>query len=361
MAYIGNQPFTTAFLTDQFSGTGSQTAFTLSAAPANTNSLLVAVTGVLQDPSTYSVNGTTLTFSAAPPSGTANISVRFLGIPASGVTTTAYRTLTEFTATAGQTTFTPPSYTVGFLNVYRNGVLLGTADYTASNGTTVVLVNPASAGDLVVTESFYVSSVLNAIPGTAGSVGTAYLVDGSVTPAKLSTGGPSWDTSSNLTVNGLLNISAATAGQIQFPATQNASANANTLDDYEEGTFTPTLTAASGSNGGLTATGSYTKIGRLVYVSLGLTSISKGTLSGQLAVGGLPFSVSLINSTATCRWDLGGGTPPSGMTLICPQSGGGTGLELQAFGASGYLGNLSAVHFGSTFNIYNITYCYQTT
>jgi hypothetical protein len=131
------------------------------------------------------VAGTTLTFSAAPPSGTANISVRFLGIPASGVTTTAYRTLTEFTATAGQTTFTPPSYTVGFLNVYRNGVLLGTADYTASNGTTVVLVNPASAGDLVVTESFYVSSVLNAIPGTAGSVGTAYLVDGSVTTAKI--------------------------------------------------------------------------------------------------------------------------------------------------------------------------------
>jgi len=185
MAYIGNQPFTTAFLTDQFSGTGSQTAFTLSAAPANTNSLLVAVTGVLQDPSTYSVAGTTLTFSAAPPSGTANISVRFLGIPASGVTTTAYRTLTEFTATAGQTTFTPPSYTVGFLNVYRNGVLLGTADYTASNGTTVVLVNPASAGDLVVTESFYVSSVLNAIPGTAGAVGTTYLVDGSVTTAKI--------------------------------------------------------------------------------------------------------------------------------------------------------------------------------
>lgn len=185
MAYIGNQPFTTAFLTDQFSGNGSTTAFTLSAAPANTNSLLVAITGVLQDPSTYSVAGTTLTFSAAPPSGTGNISVRFLGIPASGVVTTAYRTLTEFTATAGQTTFTPPSYTVGYINVFRNGVMLGTADYTASNGTTVVLVNPASAGDLVVTESFYVSSVLNAIPGTAGSVGTTYLVDGSVTTAKL--------------------------------------------------------------------------------------------------------------------------------------------------------------------------------
>ena len=176
MAYIGNQPFTTAFLTDQFSGNGSTTAFTLSAAPANTNSLLVAITGVLQDPSTYSVAGTTLTFSAAPPSGTGNISVRFLGIPASGVVTTAYRTLTEFTATAGQTTFTPPSYTVGYINVFRNGVMLGTADYTASNGTTVVLVNPASAGDLVVTESFYVSSVLNALPTSGGTLSGALIV-----------------------------------------------------------------------------------------------------------------------------------------------------------------------------------------
>ena len=134
MSYIGASPTTAAFLTDTFSGTGSQTAFTVSAAPANSNSLIVAVSGVLQDPATYSVSGTTLTFSAAPPAGTGNISVRFLGIPASGVTTTAYRTITEFTATAGQTTFTPPSYTVGFIQVFRNGVLLGSADYTATNG-----------------------------------------------------------------------------------------------------------------------------------------------------------------------------------------------------------------------------------
>jgi hypothetical protein len=177
MSYIGANPTTAAFLTDQFSGNGSTTAFTLSAAPANTNSILVAISGVLQDPTTYSVTGTTLTFSPAPPSGTGNISVRFLGIPASGVVTTAYRTVTEFTATAGQTTFTPPSYTVGFIDVYRNGVLLGSADFTASNGTTVVLVNPATAGDLIETVSFFVSSVLNAIPATAGAVGTANIAN----------------------------------------------------------------------------------------------------------------------------------------------------------------------------------------
>lgn len=180
MPYIGQAPTQSAFVTDTFNGTGSQTAFTMSVAPANTASVLVAVSGVLQDPSTYSVSGTTLTFSAAPPSGTGNISARYLGIPASGVTTTAYRTVTEFTATAGQTTFTPPSYTVGFINVYRNGARLGAADYTATNGTTVVLALGATAGDLVTVESFLVSSVLNAIPNGPNSVTWSNLPVGSV-------------------------------------------------------------------------------------------------------------------------------------------------------------------------------------
>ena len=173
MPYIGNPIYQSAFVVDQFSGNGSTTAFTMSVAPAGVTNVLVAVSGVLQDPSTYGVVGNTITFSAAPPSGTGNISCRYLGVPASGVTTTAYRTVTEFTATASQTTFTPPSYTVGFINVYLNGVLLGSADYTATNGTTVVLATGASAGNLLTVESFLVSSVLNAIPNTAGAVSSS--------------------------------------------------------------------------------------------------------------------------------------------------------------------------------------------
>ena len=175
MSYLGNPINSVAFLTDQFSGNGSTTVFTMSVAPATTSSILVAISGVVQDPSTYSVVGTTLTFSAAPPGGTGNVSVRYLGIPAAGVTTTAYRTVTDSTATAGQTTFSIPSYTVGYLNVYQNGVRLGAADFTATSGTTVVLAVAAAAGDLITTESFYVSSVLNAIPATAGAVTQTYL------------------------------------------------------------------------------------------------------------------------------------------------------------------------------------------
>lgn len=188
MSYIGAEPTTVAFLTDTFSGNGSTVAFTMQVAPATTTSVLVTVTGVVQDPSTYSVVGTTLTFSQAPPTGASNISVRYLGIPASGVTTTAYRTVTDFTATAGQTTFSVPSYTVGFIDVYRNGVRLAAADYTATNGTTVVLVNAATLNDSVVTESFYVSSVLNAIPATAGAVNTTYIADNAITTAKIAPG-----------------------------------------------------------------------------------------------------------------------------------------------------------------------------
>ena len=251
MAYIGNQPFTAAFLTDTFSGNGSTVAFTMSVAPANTSSILVAVTGVLQDPSTYSVSGTTLTFSAAPPSGTSNISVRYLGIPASGVTTTAYRTVTEFTATAGQTSFSVPSYTVGYVDVYRNGVMLGSADYTATSGTTIVLASGASAGDLVEVISFYVSSVLNAIPATAGSVGTTYLADAGTTPAKLSTGAPSWDSSGNLSFNSGYGSTAVAYGcraWVNFNGTGTvairASGNVTSITDNGTGDYTVNFTTA---------------------------------------------------------------------------------------------------------------------
>jgi hypothetical protein len=185
MSIIGNPLTSMAFVTDFFSGTGSTTAFTMSVAPANTASALVVISGVVQDPSAYAVAGTILTFSAAPPAGSNNISVRYLGLPANGVTTTAYRTVTEFTATASQTVFAIPSYTLGYINVYRNGVRLGTADYTATNGTTVVLANAATLGDLVTTESFYVSSVLNAIPAIAGQVGATYLAAGAASQAFL--------------------------------------------------------------------------------------------------------------------------------------------------------------------------------
>ena len=171
MSYIGNQPTNTAFLVDTFSGNGSTTSFTMTIAPATANSVFVIVSGVVQSPLTYSVVNNQLTFSQAPPTGTNNIVCRYLALPASNVTTTAYRNYTELTATAGQTTFTVSSYTPGFIDVYRNGIKLNVTSYTATNGTTVTLGTAANAGDTVSVTGFYVSSVLNAIPNISGSVG----------------------------------------------------------------------------------------------------------------------------------------------------------------------------------------------
>ena len=61
------------------------------------------------------------------------------------------RLVNEFTATSGQTTFTVTnSYTVGYVDVYLNGVkLVNGDDYTATNGTTIVLTIGATTGDSV--------------------------------------------------------------------------------------------------------------------------------------------------------------------------------------------------------------------
>jgi len=76
-------------------------------------------------------------------------------------------------------------------------------------------------------------------------------------------------------------------GQIVFPATQNASANANTLDDYEEGTWTPTM--SSGSATIKDASGTYTKIGNRVIASFVFTGNTTGSSN---ILGGLPFTSS---------------------------------------------------------------------
>ena len=242
MSYIGASPSSTVFLTDQFSGNGATVGFTMSTVPAGSSSLLVSVSGVLQDPSTYSVTGSTLTFSTAPPSGTGNISVRYLGIPASGVTTTAYRTITEFTATAGQTTFTPPSYTVGFIAVYRNGVRLGAADFTATNGTTIVLGAAANLYDLITTESFYVSSVLNAIPSIPGAVNNTYLLDSAVTTSKIAPAAVTADKLDSTTqytgfknrvINGAMAIDQRNAGN----SLAGAAGNIYGVDRFNTGVF----------------------------------------------------------------------------------------------------------------------------
>jgi len=291
LPYIGNPIYQSAFVTDTFSGNGSTTAFTMSVAPAGTTNVLVAISGVLQDPSTYGVVGTTITFSSAPPTGTGNISCRYLGIPVTGVTTTAYRTVTEFTSTAGQTTFTPPSYTVGFINVYRNGVLLGSADYTASNGTTVVLTTGATAGDLVTVESFLVSSVLNAIPATTGSVGTTYLAGASVTQDKLGTGVAGNGPAFSAWLSGSQTLASATLTKLQFNTEEFDTASCfnntgSTVSGIPAYAFLPNVAGYYQVNGRVQATVALTQVYLAAYKNGALFKDFANTPGSVIAANG---------------------------------------------------------------------------
>ena len=96
------------------------------------------------------------------------------------------------------------------------------------------------------------------------------------------------------TISGPLAISGASAGQIVFPATQNASAGANTFDDYKEQTFTPAITFGGAAVGVTytTQTGVYTKIGRVVIFKLYIVLSNNGSSTGNLQITGLPFTSS---------------------------------------------------------------------
>lgn len=96
------------------------------------------------------------------------------------------------------------------------------------------------------------------------------------------------------TVTGLLN---STGGQIQFPSTQVPSTNANTLDDYVEGTYTPVWTASvtNPTIGNGTINGYYTKIGNMVTVNIIISMGSTTTYgSGSYSIS-IPFTSARIN------------------------------------------------------------------
>lgn len=135
-----------------------------------------------------------------------------------------------------------------------------------------------------------------------GKIGLTTHVSGTLPVANGGTGVTSSTGTGNNVLSSLpsfgttIGVGAATAAAsgsgITFPATQSASTDANTLDDYEEGTWTPTLTIG-GLTTGITYTtrsASYVKIGRIVYISLNIQLSSKGSLTGDVIITALPFT-----------------------------------------------------------------------
>lgn len=154
---------------------------------------------------------------------------------------------------------------------------------------------------------------------------------------------------------------ANTGGQIKFPAVQVPSTDVNTLDDYEEGTWTPVIGGISGTSGQTYSVqfGTYVKIGKLVTAQFAATLSALGTVTGVVQIQGLPFT---IESTANYQ-------PPlvigywTGMTTALVWAGGigiigTTAATLGALGAAAAsVGNLGTANLSNTTQfIGSITY-----
>lgn len=92
----------------------------------------------------------------------------YIGVPPFGQTV---RTVTEITATAGQTVFAPSGgYMPGYIDVYLNGVLLNNADFSAPNGVNVTLTSAASASDEFKSIAYFPVELVSA-SGGGGATG----------------------------------------------------------------------------------------------------------------------------------------------------------------------------------------------
>lgn len=93
---------------------------------------------------------------------------------------------------------------------------------------------------------------------------------------------------------------------VAFPATQVASSDPNTLDDYEEGTFTATLTGSvTPPTTPVTTTASYTKIGRQVTYHILFDNVDTTGAAGALEITGLPFSSAITSMGTSIKLNLG--------------------------------------------------------
>jgi hypothetical protein len=214
-------------------------------------------------------------------------------------------TTTDFTATSGQTTFSV-TYTPSLLQgVYRNGIKLGLSDYTATNGTSIVLNTGAITGDLI--EVQYFSALATTTTVTSFSGGSTGLTPSSATSGAVTLAGTlavgnggTGVTSSTGSGSNVLNTSPTLVTPILgTPAsgtltncTGYTTANlSGTISNAQLANSSVTVTAGTGmSGGGAVALGS-----SVTLTNAGVTSIVAGT---GISVSGATGAVT-VSSTST--------------------------------------------------------------
>jgi hypothetical protein len=127
--------------------TGTTATVALTATPSSADNVVVYVSGVEQPKGYYTVVGNTVVLGGVPQAGE---EIEVLDFSSGAVLGAINRTIQTFVATEGQTVYTSTTtYTPSLLDVYVNGVLLFTDEYTATNGSTITFTEALEVGDEV--------------------------------------------------------------------------------------------------------------------------------------------------------------------------------------------------------------------
>ena len=176
----------------------------------------------------YTASGTTLTRVVSESSNSDNAinlsgdAIVFITAIAADIQPTTFTT-TVFTATASQTTFTV-SYTVGFVEVFLNGSKLSAADFTATNGTSIVLASGAAVGDTVDVVAFATQTVANVYTQTQSDARYLQLTGGTLTGDLT---GTTSTFSGDVTIADKIVHSGDTNTAIRFPAVDTVTVETN--------------------------------------------------------------------------------------------------------------------------------------
>ena len=179
MSIIGNPLITTNYISDSFSGDASTVAFTLSQAPASAASIAVYISGLYQIPnSAYTISGTTLTFTGAPPTGTNNITVLHLGVKSSTLVPVAGSVTPQMLSNANVVYWSASNNNVGIGNVTPTSLLTVTGTVDVGN---TLITGTANVSQGLTANTLTVSTNTVTV-GTALSVNAAGGVGVNSTP-----------------------------------------------------------------------------------------------------------------------------------------------------------------------------------
>jgi hypothetical protein len=204
--------------------------------------------------------------------------------------------------------------------VSLNGVVQAPVSAYTVSGSTIVFSSTLSATD-VIDFILILGNVFDIGKPTDGSVTNASVsASAAIALSKLATTG-TMTFASTIGVGGA--TPAASGAGITFPATASLSSDGNTLDDYEEGTWTPTYVAGGTNFSSVTyeqQTGRYTKIGRIIILTVAISTnaITKGSAAGDVYIAGLPFQSNGFFSVGTILYNSANwaGDIPDGWTLF---------------------------------------------